>query len=201
MTVMLDLIFFVATLIILIIILRKLPLEKEVVKKMAYEARQGDDEDINENSDADLLAKADSLSQSGDYSKAEKIYIKLVSMNPQNASLYNKLALVYLGKKDFKDAAKSLDQALTLEPDNDAFYNNLGLLLYQQGDYDEAVESYEKSIEINNKVASRFMNLGLAYFMSKKYRKASEAYEKALILEPNNEEYKRLLKEAEEKLN
>ena len=198
---MLDLIFFVATLIILIIILRKLPLEKEVVKKMAYEARQGDDEDINENSDADLLAKADSLSQSGDYSKAEKIYIKLVSMNPQNASLYNKLALVYLGKKDFKDAAKSLDQALTLEPDNDAFYNNLGLLLYQQGDYDEAVESYEKSIEINNKVASRFMNLGLAYFMSKKYRKASEAYEKALILEPNNEEYKRLLKEAEEKLN
>jgi len=201
MTVMLDLIFFVATLIILIIILRKLPLEKEVVEKIAYEARHSDDEDVDDKKDTDLLSKADGLAQSGDYNKAEKSYLKLVSLDPQNASLYNKLALVYLGKKDFKDAAKALDQALTLEPDNDAFYNNLGLLLYQQGSYDEAVESYEKSIEINNKVASRFMNLGLAYFMSKKYRKASEAYEKALILEPNNEEYKRLLKEAEEKLN
>lgn len=199
MTIMLELIIFVATLIILIIVLRKLPLEKEVVEKIAYEARQsGDNTDINP--DTDLLAKADNLAQSGDYSRAEKIYLRLVSTDPQNASLYNKLALVYLGKKDFRDAAKSLDQALTLEPDNDAFYNNLGLLLYQQGNYDEAIESYEKSIEINNKVASRFMNLGLAYFMSKKYRKASEAYEKALILEPTNEEFKRLLKEAEEKL-
>lgn len=200
MTIMLELIIFVATLIILIIILRKLPLEKEVVKKIAYEARQSDEDDSSNNLDTDLLSRADSLSQSGDYNKAEKIYLKLVSLDPQNAGLYNKLALVYLGKKDFKDAAKALDQALTLEPDNDAFYNNLGLLLYQQGNYDEAIEGYEKSIEINNKVASRFMNLGLAYFMSKKYRKASDSYEKALILEPNNEEYKRLLKEAEEKL-
>ena len=58
----------------------------------------------------------------------------------------------------------------------------------------------EKSIAINNKVASRFMNLGLAYFMSKKYRKAADAYEKALILEPHNDEFKRLLADAEAKL-
>lgn len=202
MLAMLELIIFFATVLLLIIVLRKLPLEKEVVKKIAYEAKQlaGEDEEETDEASEDLLNKADHLAQAGEYAKAEKIYLKLVTEDPQNASLYNKLALVYLGKKEFKDAAQALTQALTIEPDNDTFYNNLGLLLYQQGDYDEAIESYEKSIEINNKVASRFMNLGLAYFMVKQYRKAADAYEKALILEPNNEEYKRLLTEAEEEL-
>ena len=198
---MLELVIFLATVVLLILVLKKLPLEKEVVKKLAYEARQQSGEDMDETDDGseDLLNKADHLAQAGEYSKAEKVYLKLVTNDSQNASLYNKLALVYLGKKEFKDAAKALGQALTIEPDNDTFYNNLGLLLYQQERYDEAIESYEKSIDINNKVASRFMNLGLAYFMVKKYRKAADVYEKALILEPNNEEYQRLLAEAEGK--
>lgn len=201
MVVTLELIIFAATVILLIIILRKLPLEKEIVKKISREADQlengeSDKELVHE----DMLDKADHLAQTGQYSKAEKVYLRLITKDPQNAGLYNKLALTYLGKKEFKDATKALSQALELDPNNDAFYNNLGLLFYQQGKYDEALDSYEKSIEINNKVASRFMNLGLAYFMLKKYRKAADAYEKALILEPNNEEYKKLLAEVEEKL-
>lgn len=200
MVVMLELIIFVATIVLLIIILRKLPLEKEVVKKIAHEARQLERDEPEAEVDEDSLDRADHFAQAGQYAKAERAYLKLIAKDPQNAGLYNKLALAYLGKKEFKDAAKALDQALTLEPDNDTFYNNLGLLLYQQGKYEEAIEGYEKSIEINNKVASRFMNLGLAYFMCKKYRRAADAYEKALILEPNNGEFKRLLEEAEAKL-
>ncbi|MBN2585127.1 tetratricopeptide repeat protein [Patescibacteria group bacterium] len=205
MVTMLELIIFAATVILLIIVLRKLPLEKEVVKKLAKEARdldrEGDDKKSEEDEeDEDLLSRADKLAKDGQYAKAEKLYLKLITKDPQDAGLYNKLALVYLGNKGYKDAATALEQALQIEPDNDTFYNNFGLLFYQQGMYDEAIESYEKSIAINNKVASRFMNLGLAYFMSKKYRKAADAYEKALILEPHNDEYKKLLAEAEEKL-
>ncbi|MBU1092181.1 tetratricopeptide repeat protein, partial [Patescibacteria group bacterium] len=175
---------------------------KDTVKKLSYEARQMDKADGNEedDKDEDQIAKADGLAQAGEYKKAERSYLKLITKDPQESSLYNKLALVYLGGKNYKDAADAIEQALQLEPDNDTFYNNQGLLFYQQGDYDEAVESYEKSIDINNKVASRFMNLGLAYFMCKKYRKAADAYEKALILEPHSDEYKRLLEEAEVKL-
>jgi len=199
---MLELVIFVATIVLVMIVIRKLPLEKEVVSKLSHEARQMDrvDEKEDNDKDEDYLAKADRLAQAGDYKKAERVYLKLITKDPQEASLYNKLALVYLGEKNYKDAANAIEQALQLEPDNDTFYNNQGLLYYQQGDYDEAVESYEKSININNKVASRFMNLGLAYFMCKKYRKSADAYEKALILEPHNDEYKQLLGEAEAKL-
>lgn len=200
---MLELIIFAATVVLLIMILKKFPLEKEVVKKLAHEARQLDkdeEEEEGKGSPEDVMARADRLAQTGEYKKAERIYLRLITEDPQAASLYNKLALVYLGDKNYTDAAQAIEQALQLEPDNDTFYNNQGLLLYQQGQYEDSIESYEKSISINNKVASRFMNLGLAYFMSKKHRKAADAYEKALILEPHNEEYKRLLDEAEAKL-
>ena len=198
---MLELIIFAATVVLLMMIIRKLPLEKEVVRKLSHEARQLDkDEEEEENGDEDVLSRADRLAQAGEYKRAERIYLRLITKDPQASGLYNKLALVYLGDKNYSDAANALEQALQLEPDNDTFYNNQGLLKYQQGQYDEAIESYEKSIAINNKVASRFMNLGLAYFMSKKYRKAADAYEKALILEPHNEEFKRLLADAEAKL-
>jgi len=197
----LELIIFAATVVLVIMILKKLPLEKEVVKRLSHEARQlVKDEDEEEDDDEDVAARADRLAQAGEYHKAERIYLRLITKDPQAASLYNKLALVYLGDKNYKDASHALEQALQLEPDNDTFYNNQGLLFYQQGQYEEAIESYEKSITINNKVASRFMNLGLAYFMSKKHRKAADAYEKALILEPHNDEYKRLLADAEAKL-
>ncbi len=197
----LELIIFAATVVLLIMVLKKLPLEKEVVKRLSHEARQlTKDEEDDDAGDEDVMARADRLAQAGEYQKAERIYLRLITKDSQDASLYNKLALVYLGDKNYKDAAHALEQALQLEPDNDTFYNNQGLLQYQEGQYEEAIESYEKSIAINNKVASRFMNLGLAYFMSKKYRKAADAYEKALILEPHNEEYKRLLADAEAKL-
>ena len=196
---MFELLIFVATIVLLIIVLSKLPLEEEVISKLAAEAKQDEEEPVNDKEE-DILTKADRYAQSGDYNKAEKIYLRLITKDPQGAGLYNKLALVYLGKKAFSDAGHALEQALQLEPDNDTFYNNQGLLLYQQEQYDEAVEAYEKSIEINNKVASRFMNLGLVYQMLKQYRRSADAYEKALILEPHNEEYKRLLSESEAKL-
>jgi tetratricopeptide (TPR) repeat protein len=196
----LELIIFAATVGLVMMILKKLPLEKEIVKKLSHEARQLDKDDEDDDGDEDVLARADRLAGAGEYKKAERIYLRLITKDPQAAGLYNKLALIYLGDKNYKDAANALEQALQLEPDNDTFHNNQGLLLYQQGQYEEAIESYEKSIAINNKVASRFMNLGLAYFMSKKHRKAADAYEKALILDPHNEEYKRLLGDAEAKL-
>ncbi|MEA1909858.1 MAG: tetratricopeptide repeat protein [Patescibacteria group bacterium] len=196
---MFELLIFVATIVLLFVVLGKLPLEEEVVTKLVAEAKQHDDEEGGPKKE-NALTRADKYAGSGDYVKAEKIYLRLITKDPQDASLYNKLALVYLSKKAFADAKHALDQALQLEPDNDTFYNNQGLTAYSQGEYDEAVEAYEKSIEINNKVASRFMNLGLAYQMLKQNRKATDAYEKALILEPQNEEYKRLLLESEAKL-
>lgn len=188
---MLEVIVFIATVIALIMILRKLPVEVGEAAKANGKRSMGA---------SGLREEGDEYFEKGELRKAERIYLKLLKEQPDDATLYNKLGLVYLEDKDFKDAKSALLQALKLEPENDTFYNNLGLLYYEMGHYENAIEAYEKSISINDKIASRLVNLGLAYFMCKKYRKAADSYEKAIILDPRNEAYVELLKKAEEKL-
>ncbi len=189
---MLEVVVFIATVLALIMILRKLPVD---VSETPKSNSQGKAAKVN-----GLREEADEYFEKGELKKAERAYLKLLKEKPGDATLYNKLGLVYLEDKDFKDAKSALIQALKLEPENDTFYNNLGLLYYEMGRYEEAIEAYEKSIAINDKIASRLVNLGLAHFMCKKYRKAADQYERAIILDPRNEAYIELLKKAEEKL-
>jgi len=146
-----------------------------------------------------ILREADHLKKDGKFKSAENKLVRLISKYPNDAGIYNKLGLIYLEQKNYKDAAKTLEYALSLEPENDSIHNNLGLVYYAREDYGKAAISYEKAIDLNDQVASRFANLGLAHYMVRKYGKASDAFEKALILEPQNEEYQKLLRETEEK--
>ncbi len=187
-----EIIVFVATAVALIMVLRKLPVDAETTFKETGKK--------SETQEKSLRVQADELFEQGELKKAESAYLKLLSKEPNDASLFNKLGLIYLEHKNYKDARSALQAALKIEPGNDTFYNNLGLLYYETEDYDAAIEVYEKSVSINDKIASRLVNLGLAYFMNKKYRKAADQYEKAIILDPRNENYIELLKKAEEKL-
>ncbi|MFH0905148.1 MAG: tetratricopeptide repeat protein [bacterium] len=186
-----EIIVFVATVLILVIVLHKLPVDADVALKQA----SGEGSRVK-----NIRAQADEYFEQGELKQAEKLYLKLLEKEPEDATLYNKLGLIYLADKNYKDAKAALKQALKLEPENDTFHNNLGLLFYELEDYENAIEAYEKSISINDKIASRLVNLGLAYFMNKKYRKAADCYERGLILEPRHENYAELLKKAEEKL-
>lgn len=189
-----EIVIFLATVVILIMILRKLPVD------LTQTDRNGDGVVNEEDKEKTPRELADEYFEKGELKRAEAHYLKILSKEPDDATLYNKLGLIYLQDKNFKDAKSALKQALKLEPENDTFYNNLGLLYYEMENYDDAIEAYEKSTAINDKVPSRLVNLGLAYFMTKKYRKAADAYEKAIILDPRNEQTQELLKQAEEKL-
>lgn len=191
-----EIIVFLATVLILVMILRKLPVDLA----MAPTDKNGNGKASPASGGKTPRETADECFERGELKKAESMYLRILDKEPDDATLYNKLGLIYLQDKNFKDAKSALKQALKLEPENDTFYNNLGLVYYEMEDYDEAIEAYEKSVAINDKLASRLVNLGLAYFMIKKYRKAADNYEKAIILDPRNEQTKELLKQAEEKL-
>jgi len=186
-----EIIVFLATVLALIIILRRLPVDLAPVPEANGGAKE---------KEKTLREQADEHFEKGEQKRAESLYLKILAKEPDDATLYNKLGLIYLRDKNYKDAKSALKQALKLEPENDTFHNNLGLLYYEMEDYDAAIEAYEKSMAINDKLPSRLVNLGLAYFMTKKYRKAADCYEKAIILDPRSEQTKELLKQAEEKL-
>ena len=188
---MIEVVIFVATVIALIIVLKKLPVDVDTSAKHGNGKKEDKEKSLRE--------QADDFFEDGELKKAERAYSKVLDKQPDDAGVFNKLGLVYLQDKNYRNAKAALKQALKLEPENDTFHNNLGLLFYEMGRYEDAIDSYQKSIEINDKIASRLVNSGLAYFMTKKYRKAIDVYERAIILDPRNENYMELLKKAEAK--
>lgn len=144
-----------------------------------------------------LIAKAEVAQRKGDYERAEKLLVKAASLDPKNPKIYSKLGIIYLEQgENFDEAEQSFRQALKYDPNNGYVHNNLGLVLYYQDKFSSAAEEFEFSINQDDQVASRHINLGLAFSSLRQFVRAETCYKRALKLDPNNEEYQALAKEA-----
>ena len=76
----------------------------------------------------------------------------------------------------------------------------LGYLYNNQEKFEEAKKCFKKALKINPDDASAWAGLGFAYDGSEDYSNSNEAYKKAVELEPNNENYKKNLEIAKQKL-
>lgn len=148
----------------------------------------------------DLIVKADELIDAKEYDQAEKVLIGAVEIEPTNDKVYNKLGILYIEQENYSDAKEAFKTALRYEKNNDLTYNNLGLALFNQGRYNEAIEAYQKSIQLNSLIPHRYINLGLSYAALRQYEKALDAYKKALVLDKDNKDYQKLIREAQEKI-
>jgi len=173
--------------------------DKGAVKK-SRQIKSGDKEDKEDLDLQGVLEKIDELIEEKAYKEAEELLIKAVDINPTNARIYNKLGIIYLEQENFTDAKEAFKTALKYDQNNDLIYNNLGLALFNQGRYTEAIEAYQKSIQLNSLIPHRYINLGLSYAALRKYKEALDAYKKALVLDKNNKDYKKLIKEIQEKI-
>ena len=154
-----EIIVFLATVLVLIMILGKLPVDLAGATNGNGKGEAGNPPAGGGEKEKTPREQADEYFENGELRRAEHLYLKILAKEPNDATLYNKLGLIYLRNKNFKDAKSALKQALKLEPENDTFYNNLGLLYYEMEDYDAAIEAYEKSVAINDKLPSRLVNL------------------------------------------
>lgn len=170
---------------------RALP-KKRIVKK-------GSKDDTKPTID-DVLVRADKLIEEKDYEQAEKILIGAVEIDPTNEKVYNKLGILYIEQGNFADAKEAFKTSLKYDKYNDLTYNNLGLALFNQGRYNEAIEAYQKSIQLNSLIPHRYINLGLSYAALRQYERALDAYKKALVLDKDNKDYQKLIREVQEKI-
>jgi len=144
-----------------------------------------------------MIAKAEVAQRKGDYERAEKLLVKAASLDPKNPKIYSKLGIIYLELgENFDEAEQSFRQALKYDAKNGYVHNNLGLVLYYQDKFSAAAEEFEYSIDQDDQVASRHVNLGLSYSSLRQFAKAETCYKRALKLDPDNEEYQELAKEA-----
>jgi len=111
---------------------------------------------LEQETDPNIL-KADDLFRKRQFISAEKWYLEAARNNPKNAKIYSRLGIIYIERKNFKDAIEALSEAVKLDDQVASRFFNLSFAFNALGDKKLALQ-----------YAKRAMRLEAA---NKKYRK------------------------------
>jgi tetratricopeptide (TPR) repeat protein len=129
------------------------------------------------------------------YTFAEKVLVRIATLDPQNFETYKILGDLYLKQQNFKDAISAYKFAIRIQPKDAFVMHNLGLAYYQINQFRKSIFFIKKSIKIEPEVAHRYVSLSAAYQGIKDVKSARFYMEKAIDLEPANIAYQKLHKE------
>ncbi|MCZ6500202.1 MAG: tetratricopeptide repeat protein [Gammaproteobacteria bacterium] len=135
---------------------------------------------------ADALHSLGSIdAASGDFTDAERLVRKAISINPMQAGFLNTLGNILRARKQYKEAATVYQQALQLQPGLAMAHNNLGMVFKEQGNLDQAVECFFKALELDSESAAVYNNLGKVLNNRRRLDEAADAFLRALTIRPS----------------
>jgi len=122
--------------------------------------------------------------KNGDHEQAVRAYREGIKMRPEEAGIWNNLAVV-LGNLDrYSDERDAARQATRLKPDMaDAWYN-LGTALAHLNQDDEASKAFEEVVRLKPSDAEGWYDLGTIYRNLKRNSEAIRALQEAIRLKP-----------------
>lgn len=139
---------------------------------------------LEDNEVQKLNLKADSLSIKLNSPQLKDVNAALLK-DPNNASLYNKRAGVYLGLKQFPEAVGDALRAIKLDSTQALHYNTLVDVYFAQNKTRQAkdlLEIMEKKFPENTEA---LLKLGELFYLVKQYQKGIEYVNKALKINEN----------------
>lgn len=123
--------------------------------------------------------------KSGDLKKADRIYKKLLSQNPNNFEILFNYAVLHLNSKNYIESEDLFKKAILLNAHNHQVFNGYGVLLKELNKDGKAAECFYKSIEIKDDYLNPYLNLFQIY---KKYNNQAEMLkiiDKIISIKPN----------------
>lgn len=109
---------------------------------------------------------------------------------------YKKFGLKYVEENFYK----LIDNFHSEDPKG-MVLNGIGYGFLKEGNIDEALKFFKLNVKLFPKDANLWDSLGEVYFTKENYKKALQYYNQALILDPNLESSKEMIKEIKSKLN
>jgi len=109
--------------------------------------------------------------KSGELQKADKIYKKLLNLNPENFEILFNYAVLNFDLKNYIKSEDLFKRAILLNAHNHQVFNGYGVLLKELNKDEEAAENFYKSIEIKDDYLNAHLNLLQIY---KKYNNQEE---------------------------
>lgn len=119
-----------------------------------------------------------------EYSQAVGEYDHILTSEPKNAEVLNKLGVAYQQLGDLLRAERAYRRSMHADKTFASAANNCGTVEYERKHYGKAIGLYKKALELRGDMPTMYSNLGYAYFANKEYPDAMSAFEKALSLDP-----------------
>lgn len=100
------------------------------------------------------------------------------------------LANLYFQSGNLEKAEQYYTTATVKHPDFRRAYKNLGLVQVQAGDFDSAIGTITKAMELGEVDGRAYGLLGYGYLTQERYYPAEAAYRQAIILQPDNRDWR-----------
>lgn len=147
---------------IFVVLLRRLPkIQKPERSNTAADARQAasapfgrplDGVKSNNGGDSveDMLASAEDAFAKKDYLTAEPLYLKVAAARPDIARVYNRLGIIYLEKKNYKDARDAFLTVLKFDDQVASRHFNLAMAYLGLGNTRKAEAAVKQAISLDS---------------------------------------------------
>jgi len=133
-----------------------------------------------------LYNQGNALRKQGRHQQAIAHYHQSLTLQPNNANVYNNIAITLHNLQNFSEAIAYYQRASELDPNNANFYYNLGTAMLSAGrDLQEVIRQYQKATAIKPHQAA-YKNMGKALRELGRIEEAIASYRQALTMEPED---------------
>jgi DNA-directed RNA polymerase subunit alpha len=143
------------------------------------------------------LQRAGIFRQKGELGQARAVLSKLEDQASHSAEYHFQLASCYLTEGERISALRHLERAVELDPGHAGALFQLGHANDLAGNDEEAISCYERCLNHPPMHVGALMNLGVLYEDNEKFSKAVDCYHRILNANPNDEQARLFLKDAQ----
>lgn len=136
----------------------------------------------------ELLGRAVALHRQGRIADSEKIYLRLLGIEPQNIMARHLLGLIRYEQKRYPEALDLIGSVAAASPADMEAQSNLGNVLKALGQLEKALASYDRALTIDAMHPAVLNNRGLVLADLRRFGDALTSYDRALAREPRHVE-------------
>jgi TolB-like protein/DNA-binding winged helix-turn-helix (wHTH) protein/Tfp pilus assembly protein PilF len=114
-----------------------------------------------------------------DWFAAEREFQRAIDLEPEDATVHQRYALILAGAGRLKEALAEIRRARELDPLMVILNANVGQILYYARQYQQATEEFKKALEMEPTMVAALQGFGHTYVQMGRYTEAIAAFQKA----------------------
>ena len=134
----------------------------------------------------ELFNKAKRYHMSGQFKKANDIYLNLIKLNEKSFLLHNLAGTTFLQLCEYDNAIKYLNIAIKLNPNFPDNYNNIGIAFAEKQQFQKAKNCYDKAIILKKNFFDAILNKSIALKNLLEYEESLKCLKLCIKINPKN---------------